>query len=238
MAKKSLSVNKGIEGQGEKGTRAVKRTGGKQQAGKENVVSRVRELAWEGKHAQAIELATQALSQPKLKPAAQMDLLDLRAESYFAQLKIDAAEKDAASMMKFANTFKKPDFKAQALIRKGIMQGRQKNLEAATRTLTSSLKIARQSRQRNLEAESLYWLGRFDDNLEKAEKYDKQASELFLSLGNPSRMGRAMANLAFVYQFAGRMEEGRNVARTALAVCERQGDNWGKGQYLNALYSL
>ena len=203
-----------------------------------NIIERVRELAWTGQHTQAIELATQGLTQAKIKPAEQMDLLDLRAESYFAQLKIDAAKKDAASMMKLANVFKRPTLRAQALIRKGIMQGRQKNLGSAVRTLTSSLKIARQSRQRNLEAESLYWLGRFEGSLEKAEKYDTQASELFLSLGNPSRMGRAMANLAVVYRMAGRMEEGRNVVQTGLAVCEKQGDNWGKGQALNMLSSF
>jgi GAF domain-containing protein/CheY-like chemotaxis protein/tetratricopeptide (TPR) repeat protein len=236
MAKKSLSENYAIKGRGEKSTRAMRRTGSRQQAHKENIVSRVRELAWEGKHAQAIELATQTLFLPKLKPAEQMNLLDLRAESYFAQLKIDAAEKDAASMMKLANAFKKPAFKAQALIRKAIILGRQKNLEPAIRTITASLKIARQSRQRNLEAESLFWLGYFSiDNLEKAEKYDLQATELFLSLGNPSRMGRAMAYLSFVYNFAGRIEDARNVAQTALTVCERQGDNLGKGQALSAL---
>ena len=136
MTKKSSALGRAIK-------RESKSRGGSRQRStneSQNIVELVRELAWEGKHAQAIELATQALSQPKIKPAEQMDLLDLRAESYFAQLKIDAAEKDAASMMKLANTFKKPAFKAQALIRKAIMQGRtKKNLKSAIRTLTFSL---------------------------------------------------------------------------------------------------
>ena len=62
----------------------------------------VRELAWTGQHGQAIELTTQALSAPKLKPAALMDLLDLRAESYGAQGQLDLAGQDAARMVKLA----------------------------------------------------------------------------------------------------------------------------------------
>ena len=54
-------------------------------------VTRVHDLAWMGKHAGAIELATQALAAKKIKPAVQMDLLDLRAESYIAQGKFDLA---------------------------------------------------------------------------------------------------------------------------------------------------
>jgi hypothetical protein len=57
-----------------------------------------------GQHAQAIELASQALSASKIKPAEQMDLLDLRVESYIAQANFDLAEKDAKAMVKLAKT--------------------------------------------------------------------------------------------------------------------------------------
>jgi hypothetical protein len=53
--------------------------------------TRVHDLAWTGQHAVAIELATQALAAKKIKPALQMDLFDLRAESYIAQGKFDLA---------------------------------------------------------------------------------------------------------------------------------------------------
>ena len=48
-------------------------------------------------------------------------------------------------------------------------------------------------------------------------------------------MARSMAYLSFVYKITGRIEDARNVAQTALAVCERQGDNLGKGQALSML---
>jgi len=80
----------------------------------DQTISQVRELAWTGQHASAIDLATQTLSTPKLKPAKQMDLLDLRAESYIAQGKLDLASKDAKAMGKLA---KNSAHKAQALNR-------------------------------------------------------------------------------------------------------------------------
>ena len=60
-------------------------------------ITRVRDLAWTGQHAVAIDLATQALAAPAIALGAQMDLLDLRAESYIAQGKFDLAAQDAGS---------------------------------------------------------------------------------------------------------------------------------------------
>ncbi|MCB0120276.1 MAG: hypothetical protein KDD72_14680, partial [Anaerolineales bacterium] len=59
----------------------TKRTSAKQ-ADSQQMIARIRELAWTGQHAAAIDSATQALSTLKIKPADQMDLLDLRSESY------------------------------------------------------------------------------------------------------------------------------------------------------------
>jgi hypothetical protein len=46
---------------------------------------RVKDLAWAGLHDRAIELATTALAAPGLSVGTQLDLLDLRAESFIAQ---------------------------------------------------------------------------------------------------------------------------------------------------------
>jgi hypothetical protein len=69
----------------------------------DEIVARVHELAWSGQHAQAIELATQALTVEKILPAEQMNLLDLCAESYIALGKLDLAADDAAAMLRLAN---------------------------------------------------------------------------------------------------------------------------------------
>ena len=81
------------------------------------IVEQVRQLAWTGQHAKAIDLATETLSPPKIKHSEQMDLLDLRAESYIAQGQLDLAAKDAKEMAKLAAS---PAQKAQTLNRRSL----------------------------------------------------------------------------------------------------------------------
>ena len=125
----------------------------------EELLKRLRELAWTGQHARVIDLATQALSEfgkggspsaPTMKGSgggrttqAQMDLLDLSAESCIAQGKFELAAKDAQAMLKIANAEKKPAFKAQALNRKALMQMRQGDLPGALKTATLAVRQAR-----------------------------------------------------------------------------------------------
>jgi tetratricopeptide (TPR) repeat protein len=156
---------------------------------------RVRELAWTGQHAQAIDLATQALAAAKRKPAEQMDLLDLRAESYIALGQLDLAAQDAQAMVKLANAEKKAALKAQALNRQALVQMRTGELQAAIKTGASALKAARTSRQKLLEAESLLRLSEAQTRTradEKAVQTAAQAADLFAVLGNPSGQGRAL----------------------------------------------
>src|SRR5215207_5406383 len=105
------------------------------------IISRVRELAWTGQHAQAIDLASQELSKADWQSAPrQMDLLDLRAESYIAQLNFDAAEKDVKQMERLAKVIDKPAWKAQALIRKAQLRAWQGKEDDRKRAATSALK--------------------------------------------------------------------------------------------------
>jgi len=60
----------------------------------DKVILRAQALAWAGKHTQAIETASHELGRHNLKPKMQMDLLDLRAESYIALGKLDLAAAD------------------------------------------------------------------------------------------------------------------------------------------------
>src|SRR5215216_707920 len=100
----------------------------------QTIVEQVHQLAWTGQHAQAVDLASQALSSSGLKPGIQMDLLDLRAESYIAQGKLDLAAKDAAAMFKIANAEKIPALQAQAFHRKAHVQINKGDLKAALKT--------------------------------------------------------------------------------------------------------
>jgi GAF domain-containing protein/DNA-binding response OmpR family regulator/tetratricopeptide (TPR) repeat protein len=233
MAKKSLSVNKAIKGQGERDKRAGKR----QQTDKENIVSRVRELAWEGKHAQAIELATHALSRPKLKPADRIDLLDLRAESYRIQLKREPAEKDVFQMERLAKELGNPAVKAKTLLRKLSLQFWQYSENDIGRMAKSALKFAHQSRQKSLEAEALLRLASTQSG-KASIKLAQQAADLFLSLGISYGAGRAFTTIAYAYLYMGKSEEAQGTAQTAFTLCEAAGDNLGKGEVLNLLAQL
>jgi hypothetical protein len=62
----------------------------------------VSDLAWAGAHAQAIEVATAALSATGLSVGSRLDLLDLRAESFIAQGDLERAGADADAMLDLA----------------------------------------------------------------------------------------------------------------------------------------
>ena len=82
MAKESLAVRKTVK------RRAKKKDSNHHAVINDQIISRVRELAWTGQHTQAIELATQALGMADHRSAIrEMDLLDLRVESLSRPIK-------------------------------------------------------------------------------------------------------------------------------------------------------
>jgi GAF domain-containing protein/CheY-like chemotaxis protein len=206
------------------------------------IIAQVRELVWTGQHAQAIELATQALAEigtggsPSVP--TQMELLDLRAESYIALGKFDLAAKEAAVMLKLANSEKTPALKAQALNRKVLLQMRQGDLPAALKTAGTALKTARSTDNDSLIAASLARLGEAQFRVVQAEaclETAQQALLLFEGRNDPSGAGRACWLIASAYQLLGRAEDSRRAAQTALELCQKAGDQYGLGNALNVL---
>ena len=103
------------------------RGAGRQAASKAlDAVAEIRELAWTGQHARAIDQCTRALATtPGGKPLAldsQLDLLDLRAESYVALGKLDAEHSFAFSSECSSNflSISRPDLHTPAAIRIGF----------------------------------------------------------------------------------------------------------------------
>ncbi|HNO94798.1 MAG TPA: hypothetical protein PKJ84_11540, partial [Anaerolineales bacterium] len=92
-------------------------------------LEQIRQLAWTGQHAAAIDSATGALTtlgkgDSRVAPT-QMSLLDLRAESYIAIGKLDLAMKDAKAMGKIAKSVgagsSRPTLQVQALNRLALV---------------------------------------------------------------------------------------------------------------------
>ncbi|HEX8012789.1 MAG TPA: GAF domain-containing protein [Casimicrobiaceae bacterium] len=197
---------------------------------------RVGELAWAGQHAQAIELATEALATTGLSVGIRLDLLDLRAESFIARGDLDRARGDAAAMLGLSDIAKTAASKAQARNRQALVQMREGELQAAAETATAALKAARQSRQTPLVAMSLLRLAeaQFREKLsEQAIENATKAAALFRSLGQASGEGRALWALSAAHSNLGHAAEANQAASDALALCRRCGDLYGAGDALN-----
>ena len=209
----------------------------------DQLIEQVRQLAWTGQHAAAIDSATQELSKSRLKRDLQMDLLDLRAESYIAIGKLDLAMKDAKAMMKVSRTgspTKRSDYQSdlhvQALNRLALVQMRTGDLKAALKNATTAVKTKHNSPA--LHAESLFRLseGQFRTRQsETAIETAQHAIALYQELGDLSGAGRAHWALANAFFDMNRAEDLRRAAQTALELCQKAGDQYGIGNAVNVL---
>ena len=122
-----------------------------------SAVEQIRDLAWSGKHAEAVEAASAALEGAKV-PARRLELLGLRSESLLALGDLERASADASEMMQLGRKAAKASSKAQALIRQCLVQMRTGEIAAAVRSARGAVAAARASRQPELQAESLFRL--------------------------------------------------------------------------------
>jgi GAF domain-containing protein/CheY-like chemotaxis protein len=214
---------------------AAHRRAGKHAAVAERVSDRVRA----GQHAQAIKLVTEALAEPGLSVGVQIDLLDLRAESFIAQGEPAHASADAQAMLDLAERGKTAAFKAQARNRLALVQMRQGDFKTAVASATAALTAARQSKQVGLEAMSLFRLGeaqfRTRLDFEQAVRNATRAANLFHALGRSADEGRARWVIAGARSAQGRATESDQAANAALALCRQAGDLYGAGNALNML---
>ena len=200
---------------------------------------RISDLAWAGRHAQAIEQASSALTLTGLGVENRIDLLDLRAESFIAQGDLERARADADAMLELADRTRTPAFKAQARNRLAVVQMRKGELKAAVASATAALKAARQSKQVSLEAMSLFRLAeaqfRHRADLQQAARNALRASELFHALGRPADEGRALWAVASARSAQGEASASNKAANAALALCRQAGDLYGAGNARNIL---
>ncbi|NJC96047.1 MAG: GAF domain-containing protein [Anaerolineae bacterium] len=250
MAKKSSAVRKAIKtGKSNAVKKQTARTVVKLSNKRLNeMLSQAREHQWAGQHEKAIEVCTQALDaigQGNSRTAQiQMDLLGIRAESHIARINMDGLQKDAKVMMQIANAApssskrKKLALKAQTLIFKGLVFAMvESNFALARITLSNAVETARQSKDKRLEAKSLYFLGYYQTG-EQAIKTNQQAVDQFRSNDDQHGLIRALVNLAYAKAGAGHLEEARQHAQIALEMSEQIGYNLGKGQALRSLAFL
>jgi len=209
------------------------------EADRSGAVLRVRDLAWAGQQAKAIEEATRALSEPGLSVASQLDLLDQRAESCVALGDLDRAGADVAAMQALAESEHGAALEALALNRTVIVQLYRGQAAAAFETAKAALKAARRSGDAALEAMSLLRLSeaqwRALAGAGEAAEHAGQAAAVFASLGLTAFQGRAMWSQASALDQLGRTAAAEESGARALELARRSGDMFGLGSALNYL---
>ncbi|MCB0103438.1 MAG: GAF domain-containing protein [Anaerolineales bacterium] len=203
---------------------------------KNDILEQVQSLAWNGKHAKAITLATQELDKPDLSNETRINLLDLRAESYIAQGKFDLSSDDADAMEKIADT---DSLSVQAFNRKALVQMRLGNLKLALKLSNEALKIAQRTNQKTLIGISLLRIGEAQVRLKLSQKSVETAQKaiyIFNELGDISNEGRAYWVSSYALTYLGKSDEAREAAYIAQKLCQQAGDLLGTGNAWNVLY--
>ena len=101
-------------------------------------IDAVRDLAWAGQHAQAVERCSQELAATNLAPAQQMELRSLRSESLIAQGRFADAAVDAAAMLELARVHKHSRLRAEALQCEALVRMAGAQLSRVSWVVTSS----------------------------------------------------------------------------------------------------
>ena len=206
-------------------------------------LEQIRQLAWTGQHAAAIDSATGALenvgagySRPvrwQGNPApTMMSLLDLRAESYIALGNLDLAMKDAKAMKTLGTT---AVLKTQALNRLALVQMRTGDLKGAVKSATSAVKLKHSSQE--IRAASYFRLSEAQMRTQQTDasiKNAEQAVLLYQSVGDLSGMGRSYWVLANAYFDLRKEEESRRYTQLSMELCQQAGDQYGIGNAYNA----
>src|SRR5262245_51510124 len=108
-------------------------------------IQTVGDLAWAGRHEEAVAAATAALQRKSLAADERMTLLDLRSESFFALGALKRAAAEAQAMKALARAEGDEALLARALCRESFVQTRRGDPRAGVVSATSALRAAERS---------------------------------------------------------------------------------------------
>ena len=198
---------------------------------------RALELARAGRHVEALQAVTEALTAAGLSAEQQVALLELRAESHIAVGALDRAGADAQAMRALAR--RSPALRARACNCEALVAARRGDANAAVAAATTALAAARRCRDPALEGLSLLRLAdaqyRTFDGHQGALDNATRAAAIFERLGDRTRQGQAICVQGFAYSRQSRVAESQQAAAEALALAEASGDLQGQGNALNLL---
>ena len=172
---------------------------------------------------EAVEAATAALASARLPVATRLDLLDLRAESYFAQGDVAAAEADAAAMARRSPN-RSAAFLAQALNRRAASRRKRRIATCGGHRRGSARRGAAKSAAEARGARVCFVSPKRCSDIGKTgEVRIGRAGRCACSrkLGDPAGEGRAWQGVGAARNGQGRAADANAAAHKALALAER-----------------
>jgi signal transduction histidine kinase/CheY-like chemotaxis protein len=198
----------------------------------------VADLAWAGRHDEAIAAATAALKLKTLDANDAMTLLDLRAESHYAIGDMQGAGDDAQAMKTLAKQKGGAALQARALCRESYVLVRGANPHRGVAIGALALKGAEKSRDAGLIAQASWRLSIAQSNsrtnLPAAIRHARRAAAMFQRQGDAALQGRALQTLSAALWASDGIGASRKPAAEALALARRSGDLFGQGAALNS----
>jgi len=201
-------------------------------------IAAARDLAWAGRHEEAIAAASAALQRKTLASDARMTLLDLRAESFIAAGELERAAADAQAMKALARLEGGDALQARALCRESLVQWRRGDSRAAEAAATTASKAADRSGEPALVALSLFCLSRAQtsrEDLRGAIRNATRAASIYETLGDISAQSRALLLCSNALLNSNHSAASKRASTLALALARRCGDRWAEGGALNSL---
>ena len=201
-------------------------------------IATARELAWTGRHAQAIGVCTQGLAVRPITPAQRVALLDLRAESLTAEGRFADAAVDAEQMTALAATRKAGSLKVRASTRQALVLMRLGQVRPALEAATRAAELALKTRDHLQVADSLLCLAEAQLRAarhEAAVATAQRAAAMFEAVGDKVQQGRAHWVEAFAQTRLSQNEASRVAAQRAVALARQTGDELGLANALNVL---
>lgn len=199
----------------------------------------IADLAWTGHHEEAVAAATRGLQRRTLTAVDRTTLLDLRAESRLAMGELALAQADAQAELVAARAAGEPALVVRALCRSAAILIRIGDMNAAFRTATAALEVARNAGHRHAEAHALLrvahaeTLGRLDVKGSPARAEAARAA--FAEVGDTANLGRALHVLSIAHSNLDRHDLTKRCAQESLALARQAGDLLGEGNALNML---
>jgi signal transduction histidine kinase/DNA-binding response OmpR family regulator/HPt (histidine-containing phosphotransfer) domain-containing protein len=201
-------------------------------------LDQIADLAWAGRHAEAIVQASLALEPVKQDLGQRLALLDLRSESLIAEGRFVDAATDADQMLSLAVAHRLPTQRVQALSRKALVLMRQGAVQPAVEAAMQAVRLARRTRNQKLLARCLLCLAEAQLRAmayEVALENGLAAVHQFEQIGDLTGLGRSYWIIGFVQSRLARNDASRAAANRAVDLARQSGDTLGMANALNVL---